>query len=549
MWRPEVTIEAPQTVEAGQTLTFAVRVAVTTACEIRRVVVRLHREIAKLPATGQSGFIAHRVDLVTQTEPGRVIAEPTELRFAVAFAVPETADPTYDGFFHDVRYFLIADVDLVRRLDGRASVPVVVTARRGAPAVLTPALRVAPVVGAPFLEVAVSSMSTAPGKDLRGVMALSEATAGGYLELSLVGHEGSGEAHRHTEMVPVRALDRGEPFRFALHVPRTFSPTFHGDVVSLSWALRCGFDDDRGRLDAPPIPLTLEATTPQTSTEVPPVGKARWSALFADTAQETSLATEDHALVGTHEGVGLRFSASPEGIACSLRWADLGLSLSCRHERSLGRQKLVTKARFGEHARAIEGDPALVSMLRRFAHVGLTDTGGELVLAESHLVPGRLREAVIHTRALVSLLYERVWALPPPPAHLQDAELLADLAKSVDGRLLAGGLVVVDPHLDGEPFSLRVLWTGADSAPAIGGLRVGVPCFSQGHAGDLASARGRVPTPAALVGLSNLQFSGGELTADIPFPRPLRGALAYVRFLIALVREIGGGSAGSGPYR
>lgn len=549
MWRPEVTIEAPDTAEAGQTLAFAVRVAVTAACEIRKVVVRLHREIAKLPATGQSGFIAHRVDLVTHEEPGRVIAEPTELRFDVSFAVPEHADPTYDGFFHDVRYFLLADVDLVRRLDGRGSVSLRVTKRRDAPAALTPALRVAPVVGKPFLEVGVSSMSTAPGRELRGVMALSEATAGGYLELSLVGHEGMGEAHRHTEMLPVRALDRGEPFRFALRIPREYTPTFHGDVVSLSWSLRSGFDDDRGRLDAPPIPLTLEAAPPLTSTEVPVVGKARWAALFAETAQETDLATEDQALVGSYQGVRLRFEPSPEGIACSLRWPHLGLMLSSRHERSLGRQKLVTKTRFAGHARALEDDAALVSMLRRFAHVSLTDTGGELVLTESHLVPGRLREAVVHVRALVSLLYERLWALPPPPNHAQDAELLADLAKSVDGRLMAASLLILDAHLDGEPFSLRVIWAGSEDSPVIGGLTVGVPCFSQGHDADLASARDRVPTPAALVGLSSLRFFGGELTADIPFPRPVRGALAYVRFLIALVREIGGGSVGSGPYR
>jgi hypothetical protein len=576
-------------VVVGEPFVVAVTVHLTAARRLRGARVALEERETRLPtSTSSGGNLTKRTRVLAETmvplpPRGRAGGSekhgPGELRFEVTLVAPEDAAPDYEGYLVSFDHGVVVSLDVAFALDGREEARVRLGRPACPPVPLTPVVRLAPAPKskqARFLEVGLVTNAAAPGQAFRGACALSTWTAGGHLEVSLVGHEGTAEAHRHTEFVAVPKLALGEPFRFALRVPRTAAPSFQTPSLSLSWRLEVAFEGDGQKTVAPPLPVLVTAEEAVTSTESPSIGRARWDEVFVASAREAGeqlgFSAENEALQGQRGPVLFRITAggSDAGsiahaaleMVVTLRWPSLHLGLALERKAGFLSSRASTKARFRSHAKVIEGDAALGSMLQRFAAYTLDDHGGTLILAESPLVPGRLVEAVKHVRGLVDVLCDRVRGLEADEEFGGYSRLLAEFAPGVDGQYVAGALVITGAHLDGEPFAIVPWWGANKVGPVLCGLEVIVPCGLDGQAQDrrnaerLAEVLVRRPAPRLVEQIelrpsSDLHArAGNELVAWWRWDdrEPMREVIPVVRYLHGVAEELGGVMR-AGPYR
>lgn len=585
------------TLTAGESFGVEVTAGLSSSRRLRAARVVLEERETLLPTAASVGSGGNKVVRVRRLaerqvslvdEGGRPTHhEPGELRFDARLAVPDDAAPDYDGYLVAIDHTLLVELDVALGLDGRVSLPVRIEHPPAPPVPLAPCVRVAPGVGgggilgkqARFLEVGLVTNAAAPGQTLRGGLALSTSTTGGHLEVSLVGHEGTSEAHRHTEYVAVPQLMAGEVFRFALVVPWTAAPSFHTPTLSLTWHLALAFEGDGRKTIAPPLPVLLTTTPATTATELPPLGRSRWASVFETSVREAGSATGERvyvdgaALVGERGATRYRIAggeptAGEEELATgsevgvmhiTVRWPSFHLGLALEKKTGLLTSRATTEARFRSHAKTIAGDPALSSMLQRFEAYALDDHGGTLTLAESPLVPGRLVEAVKHVKSLVDLLHERVALLEPDREVAAESEAMGEFAPSVAGTFQPGALAMVDAHLDGEPFSLGAWWGVTNVGPALIGLEVVVPCGIEGQQQlerRLADVLQRKPLPPRVSEIrlrpdtDPRQRGGSELVAFWLWDprRPMREVVPVVRYVHGFAEELFGVTR-AGPYR
>ncbi len=342
------------------------------------------------------------------------------------------------------------------------------------------------------VETAIETDQLSAGEKLCGSFALRNVKPGSIrsVEITLIATiaENRGSVWADTA-VDVRhpvwgesALSEGVSYPFSHRLPMSLTPSFHGDLLRLSWALETrvviafGFDI----VDS--IPLTIG---PSSSTRAEPLGRSpligdeRRARIWAEAAKTRQLRFDSDQFIvsGTVSGVELHIWQEPRKetshLVASMQWVPLGLGVSVTEGWSFAVDGRL-KVRADEEAQRLAFlTPNVLSDLEGYAQVSLDDAGAELSKEGDDGSVAGLTAFIDGAIATAHALNEATLRVPPPGDLAQAVTAWVAAAKHFEGRLEMATMSIREVTYRGWPVELihRRELDGSMSAPVARALR------------------------------------------------------------------------------
>jgi hypothetical protein len=597
--RPDLLPRLRQAVaRAGEPLEVDIllRSAAETPIDFIEAVLRGH-EIVQYGRYGEGREI---LNLVARDVPGEGKLGAGDYVFRARFDVPKRAIPTYRGHIAKVHYVLGVHVSIPWWPDRRGSygIPVV-----GALPVFvaTPKSLAStsdgPRGSKPYIEASLESTTLVAGERIDGMVSVQnpgQATIRG-VDLCLVRTERLSNANLAQQVMSHRwrihdgAPRDGEPFSFAVRLPRDLPPPVEGSLFRVGYTLEIvvdvawGFD---AKIVTPVLILPVEVPHPHgravgaPTSSIAPVGRERMRLVWTSVAEARGLAIDGDRMHAEYGPVSLSILLEQRGTdgyfsTARLAWPPLGIDLHVEPRTWTdaltggalsidvpGADRFTTRAREAAQAHAILGTGAfawLASFLE--AHVYdhgalLASRGGahEVVELDAFVV-----KAVVAARAIAKGISE----LPPPASMASTLPAWEAFAARLQGKLDRGPMAVRGVAFAGESAEIETRW-GRDGAPIGTAVKVvlapplalpttepdpDVVTVDLASPGVSADARARAAAILAIEGVRHLHVAQDRLEAlvDAPLADPAVTE-SVLQALADLARSLRGMTS-AGPFR
>ncbi len=432
------------------------------------------------------------VNLALRTEP--TFLEVGESEYKAAFDLPRELPPSHVDDVGSVRYRLRVHVSVPWWPDRREEYELIVRpppwrAPPAEPRVFATRTD-GPKADEPYLELSLDSTSAALGARVSGAVSQLSKRPAKSFHVALVAintarfRPHSHEVRRYEYALPRIPGHAGDATPFAIKLPETETPSFHGNLMKLDWVLTATANYGWGRstsLSAPLLvaPIADPADALGAPRHVPPVGHARRAKIWAHVAAERGLACDrdSETMTGSFSGVTVRIKLEQrdDGLfsVAELGWPDLGIDLAVREKRWTDAVR--AKAVIDDHRFFIScREPAQIKPLlgdskgaRRFARallsfseVTLDDDGAMLSAPGGGHRLDNLDEFVSSVVTIATFVGKTAGALPVPESARGWAPAWEDFAKVRDGRFVPGSVSVLGASWEGARINVSTEWEG-----------------------------------------------------------------------------------------
>ncbi|MEZ4301198.1 MAG: hypothetical protein R3B70_40050 [Polyangiaceae bacterium] len=519
-------------------------------------------------------------------QPGGVF-EPGTHTYHARFQLPNELPPRYSGRFGSVDYTLSVRASIPWWPDavGRYDVPIALLSRPVPPSPGVFVSRAGGVVGGEiYAELSLASTVVAPGGELVGTVAFTNAHKERGVRVSLVAYEhlfADGDfwsGGRVDEMHEVRRWSfspaaggvppDGAPLPFRFAVAKDAVPSFTGALSELLWVVEVsatGLISSRELIRAPITILPQLASRPPSSAAVPAVGLARRALTFQTVARDLRLAF-DESTREIHGGTGavsvrVGVATRPDGelvTVAKLAWPSLGMGLLLApgswmdpfrsREIKIGvgpfDDRFHIESRFPEQARALL-DPQLCEHLMSFDEVRADDAGAALAvpMAISEVQP--LAHFTARALATARALDAAMARVPLPPALAPHAEAWQAAAARMGGRLEPGRPAILEATYGLERVEIATTWT---SEATLDATEITLPLGARVDP-DALSPAARALLTSLETSAQHVSLTSETLTLRLRRPTPDPADLdPLIETLVRLAQLVRGRGA-AGPFR
>jgi hypothetical protein len=539
------------------------------------------REQRRMSNSGQATMHWHtHLDLIAHTPPARL--SPGEHRVTFAFDIPPTAPPSYAGRLTTIEYDLHLRVSIPWWPDRSARYLVPVAARtaaaEGSAQTFCTDAR-GPQGSALYVEASVETTTIPLGGAIRGAVSLANVSHHRVrrVEVALIQAErwrasrAVTEEARYVVRLHEGAPVDGQPIPFVVALPKDAAVSFEAALVEVLWYLEVRAVIALGSDVVLTAPFKVarpagDAVGPARVARVPPVGRERRAALWAESARRNGLANDaDGERMSLDLGASsLAITLEPRkggglSLTASVTWPRLGIDLAVAERRWVDAwsggvvpidapgfaDRFTVRGREEAQVRAFLDD-AICQKLLGFDDAAVGDEGATLVSSDTAQTLQELDGFVSRAVSTAQALRDAAERVPPPAVMAGDLPAWRSFAALLGGQLLVGEMSIHDAAFEEAPLLIATEWSkeGAPLATLV--------CFPlperDGEARPLdAAARALVEslTPQ----LTALELREHAIEARLPAPladpaslEPVLGGLGR------LARRLSGGAA-RGPYR
>lgn len=492
--RPKVKVYlSPRVVAPGGRLVAEAVLTAKSETPVDFVAISLGCEVVTVVGSGNQRA-SNRVSMYAREwRSPSFVMQPGEHRHRVAFDIPESAPPGYDGNDGHVRWILRVHVSIPWWPDRDASFVVPVAFAERPPPSLRPAVvatsREGPRGKDPFLEVALETTQIGVGEVLSGSVSLGNLRGRkirgvdvSFVEVERITlpAEQVREARRYTLRVHEGAPAEGDVVPFRVRVPDSATPTFYGGPLQLSTHVEVKADVAWGSDVVVRVPtvVTPRVNAPRAGRgRVAPVGRERRALVWQAAAARAGLTPdlEGERMLGTRgiSSIEIRTEQTDADfwLVAILGWPSMGLDLAVRERRwtdalaselvRSGDPELDARiaVRVREPAQA-EGALArdLLAALASFEEIEVDDAGARLGSRGSAHVNERLDPFVTGVLAIADAITAAHARIGPPRLFAADVPAWQAFAERVRGRLELGRMWIHDGRMGLDRVEVGTVW-------------------------------------------------------------------------------------------